>query len=117
MAGAASGGIPTIGVLPGVTKSGPGLLHGDKISLQSLLQVSRHGLLSRGGKCGTQLACNLPGQISYSARAEETCAVIVAGVYAAIWGEGVKCETEVLACLKPAVASQPGNGLGRAEAD
>jgi hypothetical protein len=29
--------LPT--VLPGVTKSGPGLLHGDKISLQSLLQV------------------------------------------------------------------------------
>lgn len=29
-----------LGVLPGVTKSGPGLLHGDKISLQSLLQVS-----------------------------------------------------------------------------
>lgn len=29
-----------LGVLPGVTKSGPGLLHGDMISLQSVLQVS-----------------------------------------------------------------------------
>lgn len=38
-AATAPGGIPTTGVLPGVTKSGPGLLHGDKISLQSLLQV------------------------------------------------------------------------------
>lgn len=28
------------GVLPGVTHQGPGLLHGDKVSLQSLLQVS-----------------------------------------------------------------------------
>jgi hypothetical protein len=33
--------LPT--VLPGVTKSGPGLLHGDKISLQSLLQVGGIG--------------------------------------------------------------------------
>lgn len=30
---------PGPSVLPGVTKAGPGLLHGDKISLQSLLQV------------------------------------------------------------------------------
>ena len=28
-----------LAVMPGVTKSGPGLLHGDRISLQSLLQV------------------------------------------------------------------------------
>jgi hypothetical protein len=34
---------PAAGVLPGVTKSGPGLLHGDKISLQSLLQVRGPG--------------------------------------------------------------------------
>jgi hypothetical protein len=34
-----------LGVLPGVTKSGPGLLHGDKISLQSLLQVGHGGFM------------------------------------------------------------------------
>jgi len=38
-----AGGSNRLGVLPGVTKSGPGLLHGDRISLQSLLQVGDDG--------------------------------------------------------------------------
>jgi hypothetical protein len=52
--------LPT--VLPGVTKSGPGLLHGDKVSLQSLLQV-------RGGSMHMPALCVCNSESSASALA------------------------------------------------
>jgi hypothetical protein len=81
--------LPLPTVLPGVTKSGPGLLHGDKISLQSLLQV---GVGWFGGTC--YLICisfSWFGHWMHCVYSSMLCstASTAQGAYCAAWGDQI----------------------------